>query len=304
MPEVPVEELLPRPRPPLSMAERVQRRRQPSVPGTATIAPVPGLSAVAHGPPVLAVPSPSALPSLLAVPVEWVRWFGIGRLVAIAVSVALVVAGATWLLAPPPPPVEASLPFTPGATTSIAGAAGGVGGEPPPSASVVVATPMVTAGAQGAAVVLPVDIVVHVAGAVVAPGIHRLPATARVADAVAAAGGPTADAHTDAINLAAVVHDGDRVHVPRISEGLTVPAGVTAGSTAIAVPGNDASAPVAINIATTEQLDTLPGVGPATAAAIVAHREANGPFASIDALADVRGIGPAKLETLRSFVTL
>jgi len=227
-----------------------------------------------------------------------------GRLVAIAVSVALVVAGATWLLAPPPPPVEASLPFTPGATTSIAGAAGGVGGEPPPSAAVVVATPMVTAGAQGAAVVVPVDIVVHVAGAVVAPGIHRLPATARVADAVAAAGGPTADAHTDAINLAAVVHDGDRVHVPRISEGLTVPAGVTAGSTAIAVPGNDASAPVAINIATTEQLDTLPGVGPATAAAIVAHREANGPFASIDALADVRGIGPAKLETLRSFVTL
>ena len=144
----------------------------------------------------------------------------------------------------------------------------------------------------------------HVAGAVHAPGIHRLAAGARVADAVAAAGGPTADAHTDAINLAASMRDGDRVHVPRTSEGLTVPAGVTSGTGPSPGPGMESGVPVSINAATADQLDTLPGIGPATAAAIVAHRDTNGPFGSIDALADVRGIGPAKLEDLRPYVTL
>jgi competence protein ComEA len=212
----------------------------------------------------------------------WVVWFGLGRLVAIAVSVALVGAGGYWLVAPPPDPVEASLPMAAGTTTTIA------------SLATTTTAPVAEAP--------PVEIVVHVAGAVAVPGVHRLATDARVADAVLAAGGLAPDAHTDAINLAAPVRDGDRVYVPRVSDGVVVPVGVT-GGTGPASAGESAG-PVSINEAGVDELDALPGVGPATAAAIVAHREANGPFASIDSLGDVRGIGPAKLEAIRPLVSL
>ncbi len=212
----------------------------------------------------------------------WVVWFGLGRIVAIAVSVALVGAGGYWLVAPPPDPVEASLPMASATAGSVA--------------STVASTTVPTTVAS------PAEIVVHVAGAVLAPGVHRLAADARVADAVLAAGGLAPDAHADAINLAAPVHDGDRVYVPRVSDGVAVPVGVT-GAAGQASAGEPAG-PVSINEASADELDALPGVGPATAAAIVAHREANGPFSSIDALADVRGIGPAKLEALRPLVSL
>lgn len=217
----------------------------------------------------------------------WVVWFGPGRIVAIAVSVALVGAGGYWLVAPPPDPVEASLPMATATGSTVASGA--------PAAA--------TSSTVGATVAPPVDIVVHVAGAVLVPGVHRLAADARVADAVLAAGGLAPDAHADAINLAAPVHDGDRVYVPRLSDGVVVPVGVT-GTAADADPGGAAPGPVSINEASIDELDALPGVGPSTAAAIVAHRETNGPFASIDALADVRGIGPAKLEAIRPLVSL
>lgn len=246
-------------------------------------------------------------PSPPGTPIEraraWLEWFGLGRLVLIAVSVALIGAGGYWLVAPPPPAVEASLPMSPGAvtTTVVAAPSESPGGGATPSSIAVPGA----AAALPSTTSVPADIVVHVAGAVVAPGVHRLPAGARVADAVAAAGGPSTDAHTDAINLAAPLADGDRVYVPTVADEVDVPAGVTnarppSGSVDGAVPAG----PVPINAATAEQLDALPGVGPATAAAIVAHREQHGPFSSIDGLADVRGIGPAKLEAIRPMVTL
>lgn len=134
------------------------------------------------------------------------------------------------------------------------------------------------------------EVVVDVAGAVVHPGVYKVPAAARVTDAVTAAGGPAPDADLDQVNLAAKVSDGDRVYVPR--HGEVVPPVVSTPPTG----------PVNINTATLDQLDTLPGVGPSLAQAILDYRNQHGRFASVDELGKVRGIGPAKLESLRSKV--
>src|SRR5690606_29175523 len=121
-------------------------------------------------------------------------------------------------------------------------------------------------------------VVVHVAGAVVAPGVYELPGGSRVQAAIASAGGATPDGDPDALNLAAAVVDGLRVYVPR--RGEAVPPSPPSPSSLIA------AGPVDLNSASAEQLDQLPGVGPALAAAIVRHRELHGPFAGIDALLD------------------
>jgi competence protein ComEA len=134
-----------------------------------------------------------------------------------------------------------------------------------------------------------------VAGAVADPGLHELPAGSRVAAAVAAAGGPVADADLDALNLAAPLADGQRLHVPRDGEPVEwtdVPA--------ITAP----RPPVDLNRATTVELETLPGVGPTIATTIVDDRAQHGPYASVDDLLRVRGIGPAKLEAIRPLVTV
>jgi competence protein ComEA len=151
-------------------------------------------------------------------------------------------------------------------------------------------------------------IVVHAAGAVRQPGLYRLPRDARVADLLEAAGGPTLETDLDRLNLAAVLADGQRLFVPRKDQVappvVSADGGGSVGGGAGGAGGAAAAGPIDLNAATVEQLDTLPGVGPATAAAIVSHRERNGPFASVDGLLDVRGIGPAKLEALRDLVTV
>ncbi|MDP9464225.1 MAG: helix-hairpin-helix domain-containing protein, partial [Actinomycetota bacterium] len=128
---------------------------------------------------------------------------------------------------------------------------------------------------------------------------YTLGASPRVTDAIIAAGGAGEDADLDIINLAAAVHDGERVYVPTIGEVVPMVIGVE--------PAGQGPAPVGtvnVNAATEEQLDVLPGVGPATAAAIVAHRQQHGPFQTVEQLGDVRGIGPAKLDALRGLVTV
>ncbi|MGB8862071.1 MAG: ComEA family DNA-binding protein [Ilumatobacteraceae bacterium] len=215
---------------------------------------------------------------------SWVEWIGAGRLVASAVVVLAVIAGAYWLVKPPPATTESKLPYAGTATTA-------------PNASP--ASPVTaTTG-----VAVPSTLVVHVAGAVQAPGVYQLPAGARAVDAVQAAGGLAADANSDAINLAAPLADGQRVYVPRVGEAVPV---VVGGSSGAAESSGAAAAtgPVNLNSATADDLDSLPGVGPSTAAAILAYRDQHGPFASVEALADVRGIGPAKLEALRGLVTV
>jgi competence protein ComEA len=152
---------------------------------------------------------------------------------------------------------------------------------------------------------------VHVAGEVLRPGVYQLPGTARVVDAVDAAGGPTALADVDVINLAAALFDaaqvfvprrgsvGTRAPIPRPLPGVNVPPSPNANT-----PEGASSARVNINTASMSDLDTLSGVGPSTAKAIIDYRTKNGPFGSIEDLLNVRGIGPAKLDAMREQVTV
>lgn len=220
---------------------------------------------------------------------EWLRWVGTARLVASAVSVVIVVGGAVWLLRAPAPPTEAGIPVAQGSAPAAT--------LPPPAATAPNAT-----GASDALV--PASLVVHVAGAVVGPGVYQLASAARVIDAVTAAGGPVADAELDALNLAAPLADGQRVYVPHVGE--VEPSALPAGAAPSGAGGGDDSnrGPVNVNTASAHELEALPGIGPATAAAIVDDRTRNGPFASVDDLERVAGIGPAKLAALRDQVTV
>ncbi len=231
--------------------------------------------------------------SLAATAGEWLRWVGPARLVVGAIAVVGVGAGGFWLLRTPSPPVESALPFASATTTTVSSSA--------------VLVPDVEQAATTTVLLEQANVVVYVAGAVLVPAVYELPTGARVTDAIAAAGGLTADADTDVLNLAAAVRDGDRVFVPRVGQPVPVAVNPTGGGGASAGSGGDsavASVPVDLNTATVEALDALPGVGPSTAAAIVAHRERDGPFLTVDDLLDVRGIGPAKLDAIRELVTV
>jgi competence protein ComEA len=146
--------------------------------------------------------------------------------------------------------------------------------------------------------------VVHVAGAVRRPGVYRLSAGARVKDAVQRAGGAREGADVNAINLAAKVVDGQQVVVPARGRAGTVAAGAPgAAGVSSGTPGAGASGPpISLNNATAEQLDTLDGVGPATAQKIIAWRTQHGGFRSVADLGQVPGIGPKKLAALRDRV--
>ncbi|WP_371164385.1 ComEA family DNA-binding protein [Buchananella felis] len=159
---------------------------------------------------------------------------------------------------------------------------------------------------------------VHVAGAVASPGVYSLPVGARVVDAIAAAGGALPEADPNAVNLARFLRDGERVVVPRPGESVVEPAGpgdadsgtgpgpgaAGGASAGGASAGGVGGALVNINAASAAQLEELPGIGPSLAGRIVTHREKNGPFQSVQGLLDVPGIGPAKFEALREFVSV
>lgn len=152
------------------------------------------------------------------------------------------------------------------------------------------------------------ELTVHVTGAVVAPGLVVLPAGGRVGEAVSAAGGLTEEALAERINLARPLVDGEHVHVPREGEE-PLPAvegaagGGSAASDVIAAGGITADGLVDLNHATPQELETLPGVGPARAEAIVAHREEHGPFAVPGDLRGVTGIGEATFQHLAELVS-
>lgn len=138
-------------------------------------------------------------------------------------------------------------------------------------------------------------LVVYVVGAVRRPGLYRVPQGSRVADAVARAGGVTRKADPAALNLAAPVADGEQVLVP-----ARLPRAVAAAQGA-PTPGVPVG-PIQLSSATAEQLDSLPGIGPATAQKILDYRAEHGAFRSVDELDEVPGIGPTRVEQLRGLV--
>lgn len=135
-------------------------------------------------------------------------------------------------------------------------------------------------------------IYVHILGEVREPGLYELRDGDRAVDAVAAAGGFTDAADAGGVNLARFVSDGEQIVVPAV------------GAASVAAPGLTGDGRVNLNTADAATLDTLPGVGPATAAKILAWRERNGRFEAIEDLLDVGGIGEAKLDALRDLVTV
>ncbi len=151
----------------------------------------------------------------------------------------------------------------------------------------------------------PGELVVDVGGAVDRPGVYHLPEGSRIVDAIAAAGGygPRVDAERAdrELNLAAAIHDGDEIHVPARGEL----AGVADGGSGAGGGGSGSTGGglVDLNRASSEELDTLPGIGPVTAAKIIAAREEQ-PFSSVDELTSRKVIGPATLAKIRSLVTV
>jgi competence protein ComEA len=207
---------------------------------------------------------------------------GGGAVLAVAV---LVLVGLTFLRSASPPP-RLTLPRAEAGSAPVDGAGGAapVGAPSPPAAP-------------------PVTVTVHVAGQVANPGVYAIPAGGRVADAVIVAGGTAAEADLEQVNLAARVADGERVYVPK--KGEPPPAVVGSGAPPAAGGGGKAApagGPLDLNTATAEQLEALPGVGPATSNAILTYRASHGRFRSVTELLEVPGIGPAKLEALRPLV--
>ena len=216
--------------------------------------------------------------------------------VALLVLVALVGAGAVWMRAVPRlgggagegAPADQTLPR---AAPEPRGAAD-------PSTPGVGSDPSAAAGPAG-------QVAVHVAGRVGRPGLVHLPAGSRVQDAIRAAGGATSGADLDAINLARKLTDGEQIRVPAPGDPAPPPQGVAApgASGTPGGPGAVPSAPLDLNTATVEQLDTLPGVGEVTAGRIVAYRTAH-PFTTVDELLEVPGIGQRRYDQLKDLVTV
>lgn len=148
---------------------------------------------------------------------------------------------------------------------------------------------------------------VHVIGAVLRPGVYLFSEGSRVQDAITAAGGLTSDANVGDLNLAARLEDGQQLSVP--SGGGTAPPGPAPTSSFRILPSSPTTATPAterinINTATADELEALPGIGPTTAQRIIAYREEHGPFARIEDLMNVAGIGPSTFDSIQALITV
>lgn len=227
------------------------------------------------------------------------------------------------------PPASAHTPISSGPAAPGVGAPespGEHGESADPSGGAASAEP-VPAGTAEPATPANAPLIVYVTGQVATPGVVQLPPGSRVHDALVGAGGPTPEADLAALNLARPVQDGEHIHVVKPGEEPPATAnqapdsandsntqrsapgtgaGGSGGSTA-GTPGAGAGTTgdqININTADLTQLQELPGVGPSIGQRIIDHREANGPFRTVDDLLDVKGIGPATLEKIRDRATV
>ena len=151
------------------------------------------------------------------------------------------------------------------------------------------------------------EIQVYVSGAVQNPGVYALRPNDRLLDAVDAAGGATGDAELEAVNLAIRVQDEGHYHIPRVGEESPLPGnGLASKTVPRTTDGDQASCGGLMDLtaASADLLETLPSIGQVRASTIVAFREKNGPFASVEQLTDISGIGPATYEKVRELVTV
>jgi competence protein ComEA len=209
---------------------------------------------------------------------RWHRWRRDPRLGVVVLLAAACIAGVFWFRA---------------------------GIAAPPSAAVAGATATTTSTSTASATTttaVSTSVVVHVAGAVTKPGVVTLRAGSRVVDAIDAAGGARANADLDRLNLAAKLSDGERVAVP--VRGQPAPPLEPSATSGDASSGPDSSTPVNLNTASLSELETLPGIGPTLAQAIIDERERAGGFRSVGDLRRVRGIGDARFAQVQPLVTV
>jgi competence protein ComEA len=210
-----------------------------------------------------------------------------GELVGLAVTVVVLLAGVgLWYTRSLPRPIDVAT--SAGSAPAPLAASGSL--APVAAASSLSATPSPSA-----------VLIVDVTGAVRRPGVFEFQQGERVIDAVDRAGGARDNADLTLLNLAAPLTDGQQILVPKKGATTAPVPGTTGGS-----PGSSGSSGALVNINTADEatLETLNGVGPVLAAAIIQYRTEHGPFASVDQLDEVSGIGPATLEDLRSQVTV
>lgn len=198
-----------------------------------------------------------------------------------SVAVATAAIAGWWAFATPePPPVEEILPRIDAVEPAVS-----------------------TAAAPSGAPTTTSTIVVHVDGAVVRPGVHELPSGSRVVDAIDAAGGLHAEADRARLNLAAPIADGQRLWVPWQGEDEPPVVAPDGGGTAPGA-GEPTGGLIDLNTADQASLETLPGIGPSIAGAIVQHREREGRFERVEDLLEVAGIGPSRLAQLQPLVVV
>lgn len=223
---------------------------------------------------------------------HWCAYFGPRRIVAVSASLLCAGVVVWWLVHPSGPTLESVAPRASGASEAL------------PSTSLA-----------------PLTVKVHVAGGVKNPGVYQLSSQGRVIDAVNAAGGAVSSADLESINLAQTLVDTEQIFVPLRSQArsrISVAPRLRPKTSTTVATNNSSSNPansgetsqarsdgnININTASATELDVLPGVGPSTAQAIVAYRKKKGPFARVEDLLNVPGIGPAKLSQMRNQISL
>ena len=216
-----------------------------------------------------------------------IKWFGLSRLIGSVLSLIAVALAGWWLLRVPPPPPEDSIPIASTATTL----------------SFAVSLPQATELDTKLVRELATELTVHIAGAVKTPGVYQLQVGARINDGVVAAGGATAQADLDSVNLAMLLSEGEQIYIPKRNDKphIIVQPRFTSSSnlnSSNSATNNELQISININTATAIELEQLAGVGPSTAKAIIEFRQKNGGFKTVEDLLNVRGIGPAKLSEI------